>query len=445
MAGDSNTRQVVMFQDFNWHDASEEGEYAYGKDGYLSMEGSAGRIKSCRFLKKKIVDCSGGLAVKMRVVLGKRYYIRLFDEADGLVVDCLIDPQGWVKFRKGDHYVNTQQYVTWGVGYPCVDPAFSRPAWYAVETDDVVYKFDNFDFEEGRLDFTIAEPSLKETITMDGCLTRGARDICRLELQTIDVDPGTRIRLAHYDQYENDVIIDHEEFPHYWKPIPAPPDGYPSDNICQTTLRPVDNRWLETSTFYGWVRTSIPLVAEGELEFEMITPDVAIESVVQLGYSGCDSLMQRLQESRECTMYCPISVGIIHNKFCAAIPKRCHSGVINKDFNSTEFYYFDEPLPVSHQVYKIKVAWLKSRQYQFWIDDAAMEINGSRDIPICCRNSTDEFNGIDTIFLHPGHSDSRATLAEKKAGKRSVGQAGALERPHLTYWGRFRLMRNAAP
>jgi len=110
-----------------------------------------------------------------------------------------------------------------------------------VESGDIAFKFANFGFATGDLDSSITTPSLEETVTMTGCLSADACDISRLELQTGTVEPGSRIRLRHYKQNENDAVIDHEEFPHYRKPIPAPPDRYPHDNACETRLRPVQN------------------------------------------------------------------------------------------------------------------------------------------------------------------------------------------------------------
>ena len=88
---------------------------------------------------------------------------------------------------------------------------------------------------------------------------------------------------------------------------------------------------------------------------------------------------------------------------------------------------------------KIKVAWHKSGYYRFWIDDAAMGVNGSYDIPFCIRGGAREFRGIDTVFLHPGYAAMRMTLAEKNAGRRFFGDEGLLKDPRLAYWGRFRV------
>jgi len=413
----------VMSQDFNWHDVSGNGKYAFGEDGYLVMDGSTCKIQCHRFLKKKIVDGTGILEVKMRVVFGKPYHIYFYDGADQLAMDCLIDSDGWIKFRRRDEYVNSGKYITYGLGLPCVDTEFSRPWWYAVESDEVIYRFGNFDFAKRNLDLTVTVPNLEEKVTMENCLLTRASDISKLELQTGVAEPGTRIRLRDYRQYKNGNIIDHEEFPYHWQPVPAPPDGYPHDNICETRLRPVGNRWLETSTFYGWVQVRMPLLPEGELDYEIMTPDVEKESCLQL------------EEYRGSQLFtCPIGVLIMNGKFGCTIPSgKRHSRVVNRDFEGIDLFYFDEPIPRPRQVYSIKIAWYKSCHFRVWIDGTPMKINDSYDIPMTKR--AEDFRGIDTVNLHPGHAGIRPTLAQKKKGESFPEDA----KPHLTYWGKFRV------
>lgn len=387
------------------------------------MDGSRGEIQCHRFLRKKIVDGTATLEVKMRVVFGKPSHICLYDAADHLAMDCLVDSDGWVKFRKGNEYVNSGKYITWGLGSPCVDPEFSRPWWYAVESDEVIYRFGSFDFAKGSLDFTIVEPNLEEKVTMEDCLLTRTHAISKLELQTGVVEPGTRMRLRHYERRENGEVIDHEEFPYHWKPIPAPPDGYPHDNFCETRLRPVGNRWLETSTFYGWVQVDIPLSPEGEIEYEIMTPDVETESCLQLEeYRGSQHFG------------CPVNVLITNGQLGCAIPKgKRHSSVLNRDFEHSGFFYFEKPVPMPSQVYRIKIGWYESAHFRVWIDGTPMRVNDSYDIPMTRR--AQDFTGIDTIYLHPGNASTRPTLAQKKKGASSPEDA----KPHLTYWGSFRV------
>ena len=50
--------KLLLSQDFNWHDSGKGGEYIFGEDGYLKMDGSQGRIECSRYLKKPIKDKS---------------------------------------------------------------------------------------------------------------------------------------------------------------------------------------------------------------------------------------------------------------------------------------------------------------------------------------------------------------------------------------------------
>lgn len=413
--------QFVMSQDFSWHDASGHGEYRYGEDGYLVMDGSKGTIRCSRYLKEKITSRSGAVEVKMRVVFGKPYHICLYDEADRLVADCLIDGDGWIKFRRGDEYVSSGEYATYAHGRPSVDPEFSRPWWYAVESDEVTYNFGDFDFGRGSFAFTVTKPFMKGKVTMDGCVLTHASSVCKLELQTGGVEPGTRIRLRHYSQYEKGTLIYHEAFPHHWKPIPAPADGYPHDNICETRLRPVGNQWLETCTFYGWVQAEMPFLPEGELEFQMMTPDVATETCLQLEQYGSDIHFG-----------CPINVAIMKGKFCCTIPAKKRSRLLKRDFDAADWFYLDQPSPMPDQEHRIKIAWFRSGHFRLRIDGTPAKVNDSYDIPVV---RTGDFRGIDTLYLHPGNAAIRPTLAQKKQGKRFPEGA----RPHLTYWGSFRV------
>jgi len=437
-----DSENMILCQDFNWHDAVGRGEYAVGEGGYLVADGCQGPIRRNRFLKQKITDNQGAVELHLKVIFGKSYHIMLCDASDGAVMDCLIDGDGWVKFRKAAEYVSSGKYITFGFGNPCVDPAFSTPGWYTRESDLIHFRFGGFDFEKGDLEFTITGPGLDESVTMNGCLSKGASEISKLELQTATGEPGGRIRLHRYVQYDNDAIVDDERFGHYWRALPAPLDGYPHDNMCETLLRPVDHRWLETSTFYGWVRTDMALVPEGEVTFEMKTPDTVVESAFELWDSGCETERQRLQNSERL----PISEAchfilflIMENRFGVCGETTRHSEVLGTDINVDTVHYLDEPVPVPGQPYRVKIAWDKTGHYRLWIDDAAMKINGSHRIPVRRHIGVGPFRGFDTLYLHPGFATCRETLAERNAGKRFFADSGPLQEPHRVYWAKFRL------
>ena len=147
-------RRVVLQQDFTWHDAGAS-DYDFGKDGYLAMDGIRFHrpIRCLRRLKHAIGSSDGAIELHVRVVIGRRYFVRLYDGGGWMVVNCCLDSDGWVKLIRGDgcdaghEDVDTGAYLTWAYGYPAVDPAFS--ASHTVESDLHVLKFSNFDFGGG--------------------------------------------------------------------------------------------------------------------------------------------------------------------------------------------------------------------------------------------------------------------------------------------------------
>ena len=167
----------------------------------------------------------------------------------------------------------------------------------------------------------------------------------------------------------------------------------------------------------------MPLLPEGELDFEIMSPDVEQESCLQLEeYHGSQLFTW------------PIGVLIMEGKFGCAVPNmKRHSRVLKRDFEGIELFYFAEPVPKPGQVYGIRIAWYKSCHFRLWIDGTPMKVNDSYDIPMTKRATG--FTGIDTINLHPGHAGIRPTLAMKKKGESFPEGAS----PHLTYWGAFRV------
>jgi len=409
--------KIVMNQEFNWHDSLGLGDYTYGEGGYLIMDGikSSERIQCYRFLKETIADYSGVVEVKMKVIFRKRYLLRLYDSEDKLVVNCCIDRDGWVKFLKSDtaipdaNSINTHRYLTCYDGRPCVDPKF-LPA-YTLETDLHTFKFGNFDFEEGSFNFTF---DAEKTITITGCFCSPGKDIKKLEFRTVplaDSESGStgRIRLQRYRQYKEGKIIDDEDFPFYWQPVPASLPGYPTDKYYDTEVRPVGNRWLEVSSIYGWVKAKLPCkVLEGQVEFEMMGTDVYKETAFVL-----------MEYDRQADAGEWMTVGISSNRIWCEYPNKMYSDVLKKYCRLGDIYSFKELVPVADKIYKVKVVWYKTGTYRIWIDGAAMKCKGSYDIPFTNFHKT-KFEGIDCISLHNGQSpatgyrlapDKRITLS----------------------------------
>jgi hypothetical protein len=282
-----------------------------------------------------------------------------------------------------------------------------------VESDEHAFIFRNFDFKNGTFDFALDDG---EAVNMPFNVSGG--NISKLELRTNGIGVGRMIRLRYYKQYVKDELADFEEFPVHWKPIPPPPDGMPDDNICESKLRPVGNRWLELSTKYGFVMASIPAIPKGALEFDVKTPNVEQEACIILGeYDG----------SIKC--YRKIQTGILSGR----IP-------IATDTGNAGFQNFDDPItPVNNEVYRFKIAWNKATNKQrIWINDIPQKYSGAHDIEIygdwCLPKHLTR--GIDAITLHPGYLGTvRATSLQKA---QSMKDAEGIA-PLITHWGKFRL------
>ena len=97
--------------------------------------------------------------------------------------------------------------------------------------------------------------------------------------------------------------------------------------------------------------------------------------------------------------------------------------VIGREFVSFSEDSADEPVPAPNQVYAFKIAWDESPYYRLWIDGIPVKINNSYEIP--GRITTKGFVGVNTITLHPGNPCVRQRDPDAK--------------PHLAYWGNFRV------
>ncbi len=399
-AGVCSIRPIVS-QDFNWHDAGEGGAYVFGEDGYLTMDGSRGRVVCSRHLRNPIRSREGVVELKLRVVLGKRYHIRFYDSEERLAVDCQIDEDSRVRFARQGTCADSGRFLTFHYGKPYTDSGNRAP--YVVPSDEHCLRFEGFDSAEGGVDFVLdgAEP-----VAMAGCLNGLSKELSKVELVTGEVGVGSVIRLREYVEYAGGVPVYREGFPLHWKPVSAPPDGMPDDNVCETLMRPTDYRWLETATRYGYVKAHIPCLPKGAVAFEMKTADAALESCLIL------------EEYQGVIKYGNIQLGLLRGRMIVCT----RDGVLK----------FDQPVEAaSGRVYKIRVAWDRDAgTFRIRIDGTPMSCGGVREFPF--PNVPER--GIDTITLHPGDSRARLSTMQKCQGVK----AREVE-PLLTYWGRFRV------
>ena len=405
---------LIISQEFNWHDRGEGGTYVFGEDGYLTIDGSQGRASCSRLITNPVRGPQDAIELRLRVVLGKSYYIRFYDSEDQLAVDCQIDGDGRIRFAKQGSYVDSGRSLTF-YGDSFVGPEKRMP--YAMYSDEHCFRFEGFEFAKGRGRFVLDK---EESVILDGCLSPNSRELSKVELVTEDVEPGSLIRLREYAEYINGAPVYREDFPLHWKPVPQPPDGWPDDNVSETLMRPVDHRWLETATIYGYVKTRIPCLAKGAIEFEMKanfdmkTPDLGIEStLVMEEYSGI-------------IKHSGIQLGLLRGEMVILYPEG--SGIVCENIEVA-----------SNKVYRFRVEWdTYAQEVRVWIDDTVITHDGSSILPPCRIPE----KGYDTITIHPGIVDpttsgdprSKLSLIQKQQGVKA-----RTESPLLTYWGNFKV------
>lgn len=410
-------RQLVFSQDFNWHDELGSGTYHFGDKGFLVMDGTEGRIQCNRLIRPVIADPGGAVELRLRVVLGRSYALVLRNQFDQAVVRCVCDDEGRITFRAGDRRITTGKFLTYSYGIPAIDPQF-RSTKRPLDSDEHCFRFDQFDMARSTFRFWLDD----EPVTLEGAFEHPATEIAKVELQTLNVEPGAVIRLRSYARLEGNTVIQDERFPWDWGPVAPPPDGYPYDHVCETRVRPVAHRWLQTITQYGWLWVRFPRIALGEIEFDLMTPDIKRESVILLEEDdGTFDQGQRLH------------AGILREKFIVTGVSEQHSQMFGRPFPKDAHIYFDAPQPEANQAYTVRVTW-DERGYRVWVNGIPLEAPGRDIIPY--QYAHRPFKYMDTLTLHPGMHGPRLSLEQKCAG---VELPVSLPEPHLAYWGRFRI------
>ncbi len=391
-------RKPIAAQDFQWHDAGRGATYLFGKDGYLAMDGSRGRIRCSRALVRPAAEYDWAIGLRLRVALGKPYRIALQNAQGGLAAGCLVDPGGCLCSVTNGSRLEPLRSLTFHYGKPFADSSL-RPS-HVVPSDEHYLRFR---FSSNTVELLLDE---QEPVVLDAFPIARAREVTRVALSADETGPGNLMLLREYVECVGDSVSFRERFPVFWEPVHPPPDGMPDDNVCQTLMRPVEDRWLETATAYGYVKARIPCLSSGAVEFEMKTTDATQESCLIL------------EERQGIVKYGNSQLGLLRGRMVLCTEQGITA--------------FDRPIDVAgNRVYHIRVAWdLESNVVRMWIDGQAMT-----------RNSNDRFTfvnrpacGIDTLTLHPGDPTARPSLLQKEQGvvARSV-------EPLRTYWGAFRV------
>ena len=392
---------LIASQDFRWHDLGEGAGYVFGEDGYLTIDGSRGRARCSRGIENPVRRLEDSVSLRLRVVLGKCYHILFYDAHSRIALDCRMDVDGRIHLTGESGTVDSGESLTFHYGKPYADPAIRAP--YVVPSDEHCFTFGGFDFARRKLWFSLDN---NDPVEISKCLGKGIGELSRIELVTFSVEPGSILLLREYAEYRGGSPVCSETFPLHWAPVAPPADGMPDDNVCETVTRPVDYRWLETATGYGYVKVRIPKLKAGAVELEMKPSDTKQEACLIL------------EEYQGIIKYGNIQFGLLRGKIiiCTA------EGI-------TEF---DQPVEVADgRVYRFRIEWdTRCGVVRLRIDGEPMTHGGS-DL-FSFANLPDE--GIDTITLHPGDVRARPGLMQKRLGVKPPELSTS-----IVHWGAFRV------
>ena len=132
--------RLVLKQDFRWHDGLSAGEYTFGANGYLTMDGSRGRIQCSRKIEPAIETAASTIEIVFRVVQRHTYEIGLYDDQDRSIILCRIDEDDRIRLASGDSWIETGQFLTFAYGVPAIDPQV-RTDPHLRESDEVTIQF----------------------------------------------------------------------------------------------------------------------------------------------------------------------------------------------------------------------------------------------------------------------------------------------------------------
>ena len=410
--------RTVLHETFHWNDDLCECAYKFGENGYLVMDGSAGRIRCSRLITPPIQGPQARLRLSFRVVLGHRYDISFYDPDDRRIIHCRIGPDGTVRFASGQSGITAPgHYLTFAYGIPANDRAI-RSDPNTRDSDETTFTFDRFDFSKGSFRFN----SDVARTSMSDAFIRAATEISRIELSTPEAEPGSVLRLRNYSHDLGEKVLEYDEFRWHWQPMCAPQAGYAYDHISPTSLFPKDYRWLQTVTQYGWVKVRFPKTYKGQLEYSLKTPDVDRESAL---------LLEEWHPTVE--QGCRAHTGIVRGAFFCAGPEESYSDVAQTRFFRDRLFYFAQPVPEPDRVYRIRTAW-DLNGYRIWIDDEEMSFDGNPIFPFEMKNKP--YEGIDTFTLHPGMHGTRLSHLQRDRGETLPIR---LPQPHVAYWGDIRI------
>ncbi|MDD5596340.1 MAG: hypothetical protein PHV82_00260 [Victivallaceae bacterium] len=398
-----DTGTIDIVQNYEWNDVTDKGTYCFA-NGYLNMRGD---IACKRELGRAICGAESALEITFRVILGKSCFINWEDSNGAIAFRCMIDADGQIKFTDGEgkNIIDTGLYLTFHRGIPFNNPRFRKS--YTVISDEHVLNFRQFDLRTGEF-MVVFDNQVPVKITIPP--RKNADFLKSVEVQAGPSAEQADFRLKSYREYFKTELIAEDIFQLNWEALPETVWGTPYDNITGSEFRPKFGRWLEVTTGYGYVKTRIPPLRKGYVEFDLMTEDIEKESVF---------LIEEASEEIKNGVAC---CGIYHGKFCF--------------FNEvppvfSEIRYAEDLEPLPGKVYLLRLEWDCDLRF------CSVSING---IPVRFGGRIRQNilklpkNGVDTLTIHPGLYGARLSELESRGNVKET--AAPL---HKSYWGAFRI------
>lgn len=395
-----NVARVIFQQDLSWDDALDSGQYLWGQDGFLKMDGSQSRIACRHRLKRRIVDKETRLALTALFVPGRAYRIALFNSLGSTVASATVKRDGHISLGADLNTKETDEpELSCGPGVHCQPP----PGGGAHPSPLHVLGFSSFDFHAGTAVFTLdgkAYPGM--------ALERSAKDIDGIEVETLTVDAGSVVWIHDFKEETSQGEVDESlRFPREWTRNVAVIPGYPSDKWQETTYRPKDFKWLEMKTHYGavYLRFSDTPIRRGVVELQIMADSMEEEVQVNLGKYRYDATGTNGYLPVDSTGISTISggwnadAGVYDGAWTPFLElQRNEHPSLRRPYPI--FQPFDNaPSAEAGRRYKLKIAWdVAARSYRVWIDGAPQTFHGSPSLPMSDAPET----GLDMLMIHAG-------------------------------------------
>lgn len=225
---------------------SGAGQYRWGQDGFLKLDGSRGRIVCSHTLRDPFLDRSTSLALEALFAAGRRYEIRLYDTNDRVAALMQIRGDGSLAAVGQNH---REKYPSLNIRMGIDAAARSLSARNSASPLHW-FRFGSFDFSGGSFGFQLDRRPFESVP-----LFQRVKKIGRIELRSSDPAPGSIIWVRRLTVSDGRDEVEDERFEGDWVPNVPVRRGYPADKWRSTSYRPVADGWMQMTTRYGAVYT----------------------------------------------------------------------------------------------------------------------------------------------------------------------------------------------